>query len=40
MLPKGTLGRQMIKKLRVYSDATHPHAAQQPTPRALATRRA
>jgi large subunit ribosomal protein L13 len=40
MLPKGPLGRQMLKKLRVYSDATHPHAAQQPAPRALATRRA
>ena len=41
MLPKGPLGRQMIKKLRVYPGATHPHTAQQPTPRALtATRRA
>ena len=40
MLPKGPLGRQMLKKLRVYPDATHPHAAQQPAPRALASRRA
>ena len=39
MLPKGRLGRQMIKKLRVYSDATHPHAAQDPTPYAIASRK-
>ena len=37
MLPKGPLGRQMLKKLRVYPGPTHPHAAQQPQPRALAT---
>lgn len=30
MLPKGPLGRQMIKKLQVYSGAEHPHGAQQP----------
>jgi large subunit ribosomal protein L13 len=36
MLPKGPLGRQMIKKLRVYAGPTHPHAAQQPQPFALA----
>jgi large subunit ribosomal protein L13 len=30
MLPKNRLGRQMIKKLRVYASDTHPHAAQQP----------
>ena len=30
MLPKGRLGRQMYKKLFVYADAEHPHAAQQP----------
>jgi large subunit ribosomal protein L13 len=30
MLPKGPLGRRMIKKLRVYGGPTHPHAAQQP----------
>lgn len=30
MLPKNALGRQMLKKLRVYKDATHPHQAQQP----------
>jgi large subunit ribosomal protein L13 len=30
MLPKGPLGRAMLKKLKVYAGATHPHAAQQP----------
>ncbi|HJR63950.1 MAG TPA: 50S ribosomal protein L13 [Gemmatimonadaceae bacterium] len=32
MLPKTTLGRQKLRlRLKVYADATHPHAAQQPT---------
>ena len=30
MLPKNRLGRQMIKKLRVYKDDKHEHAAQKP----------
>lgn len=30
MLPKNKLGRAMAKKLKVYADADHPHAAQQP----------
>jgi len=30
MLPHNKLGRQMIKKLKVYAGAEHPHAAQQP----------
>lgn len=30
MLPKNKLGRQQIKKLKVYRGAEHPHAAQQP----------
>ena len=30
MLPKNKLGRQMLKKLKIYADAEHPHAAQQP----------
>ncbi len=30
MLPKGPLGRQMAKKLKVYAGAEHEHAAQQP----------
>jgi len=32
MLPKGPLGYAMIKKLKVYAAADHPHAAQQPKP--------
>ena len=30
MLPKGPLGRAMIKKLFVYAGPEHPHAAQKP----------
>ena len=30
MLPKGPLGYAMIKKLKCYAGAEHPHAAQQP----------
>ena len=30
MLPKNSLGRAMIKKLRVYKGAEHNHAAQKP----------
>ena len=30
MLPKSRLGRQMIKKLKVYAGPEHPHAAQSP----------
>jgi large subunit ribosomal protein L13 len=30
MLPKGPLGYAMIKKLKVYGGASHPHTAQQP----------
>ena len=32
MLPKGPLGRRMLKKLKVYSGPAHPHDAQQPKP--------
>lgn len=32
MLPKNRLGRRMIKKLKIYAGADHPHAAQQPKP--------
>jgi large subunit ribosomal protein L13 len=32
MLPKNRLGRQILKKLKVYSGPTHPHEAQQATP--------
>ncbi|HIY64920.1 MAG TPA: 50S ribosomal protein L13 [Candidatus Agrococcus pullicola] len=31
MLPKNKLGSAQIKKLKVYTGAEHPHAAQQPT---------
>ncbi|HOE91233.1 MAG TPA: 50S ribosomal protein L13 [Candidatus Cloacimonadota bacterium] len=31
MLPKNVLGRQMIKKLKVYAGSEHPHTAQKPT---------
>ncbi len=30
MLPKGPLGRAMLRKMKVYPGASHPHAAQQP----------
>lgn len=30
MLPKGPLGYAMLKKLKCYTGAEHPHAAQQP----------
>jgi large subunit ribosomal protein L13 len=32
MLPKNTLGKQMLTKLRIYKGGEHPHAAQQPRP--------
>lgn len=35
MLPKGTLGRQMLQKLKVYAGPEHPHAAQTPRPLAV-----
>ena len=30
MLPKNTLGRNMLSKLKIYRGSEHPHAAQQP----------
>lgn len=30
MLPKGRLGRRMLRKLKVYAGPAHPHAAQKP----------
>jgi large subunit ribosomal protein L13 len=30
MLPKGPLGYAMLRKLKIYPDGAHPHAAQQP----------
>jgi large subunit ribosomal protein L13 len=35
MLPKSTLGRGLLKKLKVYAGADHPHAAQRPERLAL-----
>ena len=35
MLPKNRLGRALLKKLKIYAGAEHPHAAQQPTPLAV-----
>jgi len=32
MLPRGPLGRRMLKRLKVYAGAQHPHAAQKPEP--------
>lgn len=32
MLPKTSLGRQMIRKLKIYAGAKHPHEAQKPIP--------
>lgn len=32
MLPKNTLGRQQLKKLKVYAGPNHPHTAQKPQP--------
>jgi large subunit ribosomal protein L13 len=32
MLPKNRLGRQMIKKLKVYAGPEHPHQAQKAKP--------
>jgi large subunit ribosomal protein L13 len=32
MLPHNRLGRSMLRKLKVYADAAHPHEAQQPRP--------
>ena len=32
MLPKTTLGRQILKNLKVYAGPEHPHAAQKPQP--------
>lgn len=39
MLPKGPLGRQMLKKLKIYAGAEHPHAAQMPQKLELGARR-
>ncbi|RZU64186.1 large subunit ribosomal protein L13 [Microterricola gilva] len=35
MLPKNSIGRAQLKKLKVYAGSEHPHAAQQPVPYTL-----
>jgi len=35
MLPRNALGRAMMRKLKIYAGAEHPHAAQQPKELAL-----
>jgi large subunit ribosomal protein L13 len=40
MIPKNRLGRQQIRKLKVYAGPVHPHAAQTPAPLELAHARA
>ncbi len=32
MLPKNSLGRQMLRKLKIYAGPNHPHEAQKPVP--------
>ena len=32
MLPKNSLGRAQLTKLKIYAGGEHPHAAQQPKP--------
>jgi large subunit ribosomal protein L13 len=32
MLPKNSLGRGLLKKLKIYATGEHPHQAQQPVP--------
>jgi len=39
MLPKGPLGRKIIKKLKVYPESKHPHKAQNPIELKQASRR-
>jgi large subunit ribosomal protein L13 len=35
MLPKNSLGRQMLRKLKIYSGVNHPHEAQKPVSLAI-----
>lgn len=32
MIPRGSLGNKMMKKLKIYGDSNHPHQAQKPQP--------
>ncbi len=38
MLPKNRLGRHQLKKLKIYTGSSHPHAAQMPEKLEIATR--
>lgn len=38
MLPKNKLARKMLSKLKIYTGAEHPHQAQNPQPKELATK--
>ena len=40
MLPKNSLGRQQLSKLKVYAGPDHPHSAQMPKPLELADAKA
>ena len=35
MMPKNKLGKQLLKKLKIYAGTEHPHAAQNPEPMAV-----
>lgn len=37
MLPKNSLGRRMLRKLKIYAGGEHPHQAQKPEPLDLKT---
>jgi large subunit ribosomal protein L13 len=39
MMPKSTLGRHMLRKLKIYPGAQHPHHAQDPQPLSFGTGR-
>ena len=38
MLPRNRLGRQQLRKLKIYASPDHPHAAQQPEPMEIEAR--
>jgi large subunit ribosomal protein L13 len=35
MMPRGPLGRAMLRKMKIYAGPEHPHVAQQPKELAL-----
>jgi large subunit ribosomal protein L13 len=37
MLPKTTMGRHMLRKLKIYPGADHPHHSQKPEPLSFGT---